>query len=332
MKLYDWQLSLWQQLWQPGVERIPHAILLSGQAGIGKLRFANILATGLLCQRRPADNLPCGECNACHYFEQNAHPDFRLLTPASEIATDEIDDKEKKASEYITISQIRELGKFVSLTSHQNGRRVVLVSPAEQLNINAANALLKMLEEPPPETIFLLVTNQLSRILPTIRSRCRVLQMPAPDPQFASAWLTQQQCPEPALSLALAGHAPLNALKNSEDGEWQTQRKRFCEALSQPAAGDPIALAESVLKLTPATVLRWLQTWIYDLVHLKTIQKNRYHLDFEKSQNDFNKNVQLIELLNFNTELIAARRLLHHPLNPKLFWEFLFIKYFNLNK
>ena len=331
MNLFNWHERIWEHLWQPGIERVPHALLLVGRTGIGKLAFAKALSQSLLCQNRSGDNQPCGECSSCHYFHQNAHPDFRLVAPqADEESQDAAEAKEKKASELITIQQIRELGEFVSLTSHQNGHRVVLITKAEQLNLNAANALLKMLEEPPPLTIFILVANHLSRILPTIRSRCRLLKMPVPNPAQASAWLSAQHCPEPDLNLALAGRAPLDALANGENPEWQGQRKRFCDALARPSESDAISLAESVLKIGPTTVMGWLQTWVYDLVRLKITHENRYHVDQFKSQTNLNKNFRLVELMNFNSELNAAKRLIHHPLNPKLFWEFLFIKYFKL--
>ena len=338
MSLYPWQTPIWQQLWQSGIERMPQGLLLHGGAGIGKHAFAKTLAQSLLCTRHLASDQACGECDACRYFGQNAHPDFRLVTPEAEEESSEgavaepVGAKEKKASEFITIHQIRGLGDFIALTSHQNSGRVILISPAEQLNLNAANALLKMLEEPPPQTRFLLVTNHLGRILPTVRSRCRLLKMPMPNPAQASAWLAEQRCPDPALNLALAGRAPLDALENGENVEWQTQRKRFCDALSQPDAGDAIAMAESVLKLAPASVMRWLQTWIYDLVSLQTTQESRYHLDRTKTQISLNKTVQLIDLLNFNLEVSSAKRLILHPLNPKLFWESLFIQYFKLFK
>jgi DNA polymerase III subunit delta' len=331
MNLLTWQKPIWEHLWQPGIARIPHALLLVGSAGIGKLAFAKALSQSLLCQHRTVENHACGGCSSCHYFSQNGHPDFRLVAPeADDESQDSADGKEKKASELITIRQIRELGEFVSLTSHQSGPRVVLITKAEQLNVNAANALLKMLEEPPPHTIFLLVANHLSRILPTVRSRCRLVKMPMPNPAQASAWLDAQHCPEPELNLALAGRAPLDALANGENPEWQAQRKRFCDALARPTESDAIGLAESVLKIGPAIVIGWLQTWIYDLVSLRITELNRYHLDQIKSQISLNKKFQLIELLNFNSELSSAKRLIHHPLNLKLFWEFLFIKYFKL--
>ncbi len=334
--LYPWQFSIWQEIWHAGDERIPHAILLHGNPGLGKLAFAETLVKSLLCRARRVDHLACEHCASCRYVEQNAHPDFRHVVPeadqeAYDAAVPESGGaKDKKGSEFITVNQIRALADFVSLTSHQNGRRVILVAPAEQLNLNAANGLLKMLEEPPGQTIFLLVTNQLSRILPTVRSRCRLMRMPMPDSVEASAWLAEQGCAKPELNLALAGQAPLEALRNATDAEWHDQRETFCDALSHPDCADVIGIAEVLQKSPAPQVMRWLQTWVYDLMSLNMTSQCRYHPDYLKAITNLNKNIQLTDLLNFNRELSDARRLVHHPLNPKLFWESILIKYFAL--
>ncbi len=250
--------------------------------------------------------------------------------PSDLAVTESARTKDKKSSEVITVNQIRALTDFFCLTSHQNGRRVALIAPAEQLNLNAANGLLKMLEEPPGQTIFLLVTNQLSRILPTVRSRCRLMRMPVPDAAQARAWLTEQGCAEPELNLALAGQAPLQALRAAEDADWHGQRKVFFDALSHPERADVIAIAESLQKTLPPQAMRWLQTWIYDLMCLKTASKCRYNLDYLKAIANLNKTIQLIDLLHFNGDISDSRRLVHHPLSPKLFWESILIKYFAL--
>ena len=333
---YPWHLPLWQEIWRSGYAEMPHAVLLHGSPGLGKLAFALTLAKSLLCSARDAEHQACGNCVSCRYFDHHAHPDFRHMLPEADqeppdlAVTEAAGTKDKKGSEFITINQIRSLTDFVSLTSHQSGCRVILIAPAEQLILNAANGLLKMLEEPPGQTIFLLVTNQLSRILPTVRSRCRLMRMPTPDPAQASAWLAEQGCAEPALNLALAGHAPLEALRFAADAEWHGQRKTFCDALSHPERADVIGVAEWLQKSPAPQAMRWLQTWIYDLVSLKTASKCCYHQDYIKAITNLNKNIQLIDLLNFNRELSDSRRLVHHPLNPKLFWEFILLKYFAL--
>ena len=335
-KLYPWQSAIWDEIWRAGDDAMPHAMLLYGGAGLGKLAFAEALAKSLLCSDRGAGDQACGRCDSCRFMAQNAHPDFRYIFPEAEQETSDVavgdaaTGKEKKGSEFITVNQIRALADFVSLTSHQGGRRVALIAPAEQLNLNAANGLLKMLEEPPGSAIFLLVTNQLSRILPTVRSRCRLVRMPVPASVDAKNWLAEQGCKEPALDLALAVQAPLEALRTAEDLEWHRLRKMFCEALSRPDDADVIGIAESLQKAPAAQVMRWLQTWTYDLVSQKTTAKCRYHADYLQLISNLNKNSQLIDLLAFNRDILDSRRLIHHPLNPKLFWESILIKYFAL--
>lgn len=334
--LYPWQSAIWNEIWRAGDGAMPHAVLLHGAAGLGKLAFAEALAKSLLCSERAADHRACGRCDSCRFMAQSAHPDFRYIFPEAEQETSDVaagdatTGKEKKGSEYITINQIRALADFVSLTSHQSGQRVTLIAPAEQLNLNAANGLLKMLEEPPAQAIFLLVTNQLSRILPTVRSRCRLVRMPVPTSAEAQRWLAEQGCNDPALNLLLAGQAPLEALRSAEDLEWHSQRKMFCDALAHPERADVIGIAESLQKAPAPQVMRWLQTWTYDLMSQKTTAKCRYHADYLQPISNLNKNLQFIDLFVFNRELMDSRRLVHHPLNPKLFWESILIKYFAL--
>jgi len=165
--------------------RLPHALLIHGAAGIGKVEFARAFAAGALCES-PREGLACGQCPSCHWFSQGNHPDFREIVPES--AADDEDEvegegakAEKAKSVVIKIDQVRAVADFVALTTHRAGFRVLLLHPADALHPNAANALLKTLEEPPPHTLILLVTAYPARLLPTIRSRCRPLALPMPE-------------------------------------------------------------------------------------------------------------------------------------------------------
>jgi DNA polymerase-3 subunit delta' len=212
---------VWERLERQG-ERLHHALLLHGPAGIGKLALAERFAQLLLCEADDAVPKPCGACDGCRWFQAASHPDFRRLEPEALARRAAQDDeaetavpaatKAAKPSLEIKVDQVRALDGFLSLRSHRGRRRIVLVHPAEAMNANAANALLKALEEPQPGAHFILVSHRAARLLPTIRSRCVAVPMTLPDPQLARAWLKEQRVPEADAWLAFAGGAPLQAL------------------------------------------------------------------------------------------------------------------------
>lgn len=156
--------------------RLHHALLLAGPAGIGKATFAFHLARHLLTfpdasaapnRLAPAD--PASQ--AFRLIAQEAHPSVLHLTRPW-------NDKTKKWGTVISVEEIRRVGHFLSLRSHDGGYRIVIVDPVDDLNRAAANALLKSLEEPPSRTLFILVAHSAGRLLPTIRSRCQTVRMP----------------------------------------------------------------------------------------------------------------------------------------------------------
>lgn len=198
---YPWQDSLWQHL--AGRPRHAHAYLLHGPAGIGKRALAERLMARLLCQQ-PAGNDACGQCKSCFLLAAGTHPDSYVLEP------EEVD----KA---IRVDQVRDLVDFVVQTAQLGGRKVVLLEPAESMNLNAANALLKSLEEPSGDTVLLLISHQPSRLLPTIKSRCVQQACPLPGEAESLAWLARALPDSDASTrsdlLALAGGSPLTALR-----------------------------------------------------------------------------------------------------------------------
>jgi len=196
-------------------QRLGHAWLLSGFPGIGKLLLARHLARTLLCDS-PVAGEPCGSCTSCHLFGVGNHPDFRQFQP------------EKKQ---LTIDQVRDSIELALNTSQRGGMQILLFEPAEAMNQNAANALLKLLEEPPARTLLLLVSHQPGLLLPTIRSRCQQLRCPLPPIPQAAAWLLAQGLAgDPVLALQRAGGAPLRALHESE-ADTRTQRLALLDCL-----------------------------------------------------------------------------------------------------
>jgi len=313
---------------------MPHALLLYGQPGIGKADFAREFAQSLLCDT-PADHgFACGVCTSCSWFQQGGHPDFRLLEPADD-AADSVDandreegvsndDKPKKKS-HITVHQVRKLGDFLNLSTHRHGLHIVLLNPAESLNPSAANALLKMLEEPPPSTLFILVSHQPQRLLPTIHSRCNKISMPPPTRQAAEEWLATQGIQDISQRLAYVGGSPLAAF--SSDKEMEDRSKTLFSMLMQGRKLDPLATAMACSKVGVMEFVSALQKWAYDLLALKLIGQARYHAHLGSSMQGLAISVDLAKLLDFQRVLGEARKHVQHPLNTELQMENLLIQY-----
>lgn len=334
MGIYHWQADAWKSI-QSSKGRLHHAWLLHGPSGTGKLAFARTFAQAMLCEDPTGNGLPCGTCPACAWFAQGSHPDFRALEPEAltQSASGEASEPkgEKKGSTHIAIAQVRELADFVNLSSHRNGPRVILIHPAEAMNPPAANALLKTLEEPPPETLIILVSHQPSHLLPTIRSRCRKLEMPMPDREAALAWLEAQGTANAALCLAQAGGAPLTARAVGQ-ADHQALRRNFIEVLIELKSITPFNIADKYSGHDLSVLINWLQQWIYDLIGLKLAGGIRYHPDFAQALRGMAEKISTARLLAFQRELQEARRAQHHPLNGQLVLEGLLISYADLTR
>ncbi len=219
--MHPWNEPLLESL-KDRAGRLPHALLIHGAQGVGKLALAEKIAQFLLCEAKDAARKPCGACEGCRWYAGGNHPDFRRLEPEAlapqpDAAAQEEEEGEAPArrgrpSLEIKIAQVRELADFLNIGSHRGGLRVALVHPAEEMNVNAANALLKALEEPPAGAVFLLVSHRPARLLPTIRSRCVALPVAIPAKEVALQWLSAQGLPDAERWLAYAGGAPLRVL------------------------------------------------------------------------------------------------------------------------
>lgn len=195
-----WQAEAWSR-WQQQLEqgKLPHALLISGPAGIGKLRLAVALARRLLCHQ-PRDGYNCGACPACVHSRAGSHGDWRWVAPTGK-------------GQVIRIDQVRELIAFAFRTAGFGQRKVMLLAPADRMNVAAANALLKCLEEPAEDSYLLLVSDRLHALPATVRSRCQRLPLNLPSGSAALDWLdplTGQRSTSEKL-LSLAGGRPLRA-------------------------------------------------------------------------------------------------------------------------
>ena len=184
---YPWQQTQWQQIKQLiKAGRLPHAMLLLGNRGLGKTDFASSLANAVLCQQPTADSQACGLCKSCRLLAAGSHPDLYHIAP-----TAPPDSKSKNPVKSIRINDIRELCDKLSQTSQYGGYRVAILEQAEQLTVSAANSLLKTLEEPGNNTLLLLVSARPHRLPVTIRSRCQQLRFSQPEAKVSLEWLQQ---------------------------------------------------------------------------------------------------------------------------------------------
>jgi DNA polymerase-3 subunit delta' len=338
MNIFDLHEKAWKQLgeWQ---DRRPHALLLTGQRGIGKFDLARAFAESLLCESPLPSRAACGSCPACRWTAQGNHPDFRWLRPEAMVEEESRGEGEtggsgkKKPSQQITIDQVRALDDFLHVGTHRQGARVVLLHPAEAMNRNTANSLLKALEEPIPGTLFLLVSDDPERLLPTIRSRCQRLAVPMPEPALARAWLEAASVGDAARWLALAGNAPLLAVELAS-GDERVLLDALVAELAKGGA-DPLAAAAALDRVVkadkrPAPLPRfveWGQKWLGDLILLNAGQAPRYFLAQAKPLGALAARADLPALLAFGRKALQYRRYCEQPLNSRLFLEDFFLNY-----
>ena len=274
--------------------RLPHAILIYGPRGVGKLALAERAAQMLLCEGK---GKPCDQCDACRWYKAGNHPDFRRLEPEvlwKEPAADEepAAKRPKQPSIEIKVDQVRELANFLYVRSHRGALRVAMVHPAEDMNENAANALLKGLEEPPAGAVFILVSHRPAQLLPTIRSRCVALPVGIPPREAALAWLSSQGLADAPRWLAYAGGAPLRALDYAAQGKVDLAPVADREGL------EPLAEALQKLAIDKALLAFGLPA---------------------KYQTTSAKPHSARDWLAFARRMGEDRLLCRHPLNPRLF-------------
>ncbi len=255
--MYPWLEANWQRLMQARkAGRLPHALLLSGPEGAGKGGFATELAASLLCRRPRDDGEACGRCPACQLFAAGTHPDFFRIEP-------------EEAGKSIKVDQIRQLCGELAMTSHAAGRKLAIIEPADALNANAANSLLKTLEEPTDNTLIMLVTSVPRRLPATIRSRCQQQRLPLPDTDTAQRWLATQveDAGQVQALLAMAGGSPLRAMVLHAAGMPERYRHWTEQVLAVATrTADPVSVAAEWNKEQTPDSLTWFRRWLQDLI------------------------------------------------------------------
>lgn len=216
------------------VNRVASSYLLSGAQGTGKAKAAAIFANSLLCES--SGDGPCGECRACKMFNAGTHPDFKLIIPSGVM---------------IKVDQMRELISALGLKSYSGGRKVCVIQEAEKMNRETANGFLKTLEEPPDNSVLILVSSNPSGLLPTIVSRCRNVRF-VPMAEEKLAKILEEKLsvePEEALTLAhLAEGCPERALSDGVESIRQVD-------------GEAMELISRLPRMNPREVIAWSEGW-----------------------------------------------------------------------
>ncbi|MDR3415825.1 MAG: DNA polymerase III subunit delta' [Nevskia sp.] len=258
LALPPWHGSLWGVVAQAmEQERLGHALLLSGLRGTGKRCFARTLAAALWCERPAAGRLPCGQCGNCRQVLAGAHPGYTVLRP-------------EEGKRDIAIEAVRGLCERLAMTSHNGGAKVAVIDPADALNRNGVNALLKTIEEPPPRSYVLLVAERPLALPATLRSRCQQLRFAIPPRQQALAWLAQGEgvATENLESALDAAHgAPMQAQQLLQEQQL-ARLQEWRGLLLDLAAGrnEPLKAAAAVGEDQAAAFLHWLYGWLLDLL------------------------------------------------------------------
>ena len=327
---YPWIASVLDKL-PRDAKALPRALLLTGRPGLGKRAAVLFLAQSLLCETQRAELSPCGICASCRLYQAGNHPDLRTLEVVHEEETpvpvaEEGSATPKKTSRQISVERVRTLTDFVILSAHRLGAKVVCIIPAEAMHPSAANAVLKILEEPPGDTFFLLMSHQPEQLLSTIRSRCFHVPVALPNTGPTLDWLARQGIKQTELALAQGGYAPLAALDRARDGVFWNQRKLLLDTLAA-SKFDPLHATDFAEDMDGALASTLMAQWAYDLAALKAGGKVRYHIDYGPALQQIAGAVREEALMTWYDALIQFGRVAQHPLNKRLAMESLLAAY-----
>lgn len=316
--IYPWQTEQWQQfLRYLRDERLPHAVLLSGPSATGKLKFCLACIRRINCIQPTQDNHACGVCNNCHLLKAGTHPDVRMINVDEEV-------------DQIKVDVIRELNQFMVLSRRQGLYRIVCINRADCMNVNAANALLKTLEEPPLNSVLFLISDHMDALPVTIKSRCQIWKFGLPNERQALNWLQQQvDNPDWKGVLAISGNRPLLALELHSTNLGKS-RTKFYGYLNHLMSG-----SEGVTKISAKLqdeeldhLIAWQQSWCTDLVRCY-YKKNSVTLenpDIHSSLLSLVSQIDLQSLFRYLDRLTELSRFSDAPLNKRLFIEDMLIR------
>lgn len=301
--IFPWQENQWQQLQTAKAQqRLPHALLLLGLNGTGKTVFADAFSRMLLCEQPQEKRLPCNTCHSCRLIIGKSHPNVMWVEP-------------EKEGQAIKVDQIREVSEFVQQSSIQGEYRVVVISPASNMNVNAANALLKTLEEPSNGAILILISHQSQGLPATILSRCQRIVFPIPAKKTSLQWL-KSQTEDAELLLNLANGAPLAALQ-LKDSEKLVARNTLFTGLASLSKkqSDPLKFAAALQSEEPLMLIDFMLTWVVDILRLQLQDAHITNQDYQAVLSELAARLQVDKASQFMVYLQQVRHQLYLGLN-----------------
>jgi DNA polymerase-3 subunit delta' len=339
MELLPWTREPYERiLGDP--ERQAHAYLLTGQAGLGKSAMAEQLAKALLCPEEEPG--ACGHCQSCRIFKSGSHPDLHVLQ--SDKLTTEVNNvfsvyapryledenirkKRKKPSADIRIDQVRAVIPDINTRPQMSRCRVIVVNQAEDMNVNAANSLLKSLEEPPPDTYFLLISHEAGRLVPTIRSRCNRVDIRPPDRKIAVEWLSTQLAAglDAESLLDSAAGLPLLALayaQGSEDREIDLVQQMMIRLATKQV--DAVYATRELLRTSePVNLYTHIQKIISGIIrqNINRKQPGMKVLTLQEGLIDLGNRLNFRQLYAYLDMISTEKRLVGGPLDETLAME-----------
>jgi len=286
--------------------------LFVAEEGIGANQLLENLLKKLLCENFTDDNKTCNACPSCQH-PVDEHPNIRLIDRNIELKSD-----------VINIAQIRELSSFIELAStSEHDKKVIFIKNTHYLTSSAANALLKNLEEPPNNTFFILLTSNLHKILPTIRSRATIHKLTSPTKKQCEDYLKEEH-PEAIKFLDLAERKPFLAIQMADDKELINS---IVKIFLRGKSFDMMDVNESLLASGPQFFVDMMQKWIADLAHFKEFSTVYYFKNLIDQIELISNQLSYRELLNFYKKLIEYRRLSETTINKSIALDNLMIDY-----
>lgn len=263
MKPLPWQREIWATVaGSIREQRLSHALLLAGPDGAGKRHFAACITAALWCRSPVADGSACGSCADCLQVASGAHSGYFMV-------------RAEEGKRDISIEQVRGLSEKLTMTQYDGRAKVAIIDPADSLNVNGVNALLKTIEEPTPGSHLLLISARPQALAATLRSRCQRLRLAAPSREVALDWLRKVaggKHDDTMLSAALdhAFGAPLKAAELL-DGNGLALRSEWSRGLMDLAAGrgEAATIAAAINEADPGGWLQWLYGWLRRLLQMR---------------------------------------------------------------